>query len=602
MKQICDMASKQANRLSVPAYAPLSGFHICQRLVLGVLALILLAVPSFAGSINYTYDGLGRLTGVGRADGFTITYTYDELGNRLAKAITGSATSVPGAPSIGTATAGNAQATIAFTAPASNGGIPIISYTVTANPGGLSVSSDASPITIIGLTNGTAYTFTVTATNAIGTSTASAASNSVIPATVPGAPTIGIAMAGSGYGIVNFSPPSSNGGKAISTYTVTSNPGGKTASGSVSPLTVPGLTNGTAYTFTVTATNAVGIGVPSSVSNSVTPSALDQDGDGLLDGLDAFPNDPTEWVDSDHDGVGDNRDNCPSVANPTQADADHDAIGDACDGSPTTANYGSVIDAPHNEARGIKCVDCHSYSLWWQHSPVTASTTPNYAAITNAVCAKCHSHATHASNPPGAWSMKCVDCHSAHHQAQLDWRETPADADALYLAQGTITGNFVVNRGQTTFNYSLLSIASEWADYSTWGNKSTLPPKGLILVVDTTDATNTYEVISATATTITIKGGIDPDKAGKTFGLIYGQMIKQTIITPALVSKSVKFFNPKKAGGGYTDSDTPVTGICQVCHAKTTMSWNSSGSGSNPGHDSGVNCTGCHTMAQGFKP
>ena len=76
---------------------------------------------------------------------------------------------VPGAPTVGTATAGNAQATVTFTAPASNGGSPITGYTVTSAPGGLTGTGTTSPITVTGLTNGTAYTFTVKATNAIGT-------------------------------------------------------------------------------------------------------------------------------------------------------------------------------------------------------------------------------------------------------------------------------------------------------------------------------------------------------------------------------------------------------------------------------------------------
>lgn len=91
------------------------------------------------------------------------------------------AATVPGAPTIGTATAGDASASVTFTAPASDGGSAITGYTVTSSPGGLTGAGSASPITVTGLTNGTAYTFTVTATNSVGTSSASAASNSVTP-------------------------------------------------------------------------------------------------------------------------------------------------------------------------------------------------------------------------------------------------------------------------------------------------------------------------------------------------------------------------------------------------------------------------------------
>jgi hypothetical protein len=133
-----------------------------------------------------------------------------------------------------------------------------------------------------GLTNGTAYTFTVTATNAIGTGPASAVSNSVTlaPPTIPGAPTTGIASAGNTQAIVRFTAPASNGGSAITGYTVTSSPGNITRTGTASPITVTGLTNGTAYTFTVKATNAIGTGPASAASNSVTIDSVDGDLDG----------------------------------------------------------------------------------------------------------------------------------------------------------------------------------------------------------------------------------------------------------------------------------------------------------------------------------
>ena len=103
---------------------------------------------------------------------------------------------VPGAPTIGTATAGDTQATVTFTAPASNGGATITGYTATSSPGGITGTCASSPCTATGLTNGQAYTFTVTATNSVGTSSASAASNSVTPQ--PGPAVVSVAVPANG--------------------------------------------------------------------------------------------------------------------------------------------------------------------------------------------------------------------------------------------------------------------------------------------------------------------------------------------------------------------------------------------------------------------
>jgi len=106
-------------------------------------------------------------------------YTYQKDATTLS--ITYTKPAVPGAPRSVSATAGNASAKVSFSAPTSNGGAPITSYTVTASPGGKTAKGAGSPLTVTGLTNNTAYTFTVKATNSAGTSPASAASKAVTP-------------------------------------------------------------------------------------------------------------------------------------------------------------------------------------------------------------------------------------------------------------------------------------------------------------------------------------------------------------------------------------------------------------------------------------
>jgi hypothetical protein len=378
--------------------------------------------------------------------------------------------------------------------------------------------------------------------------------------TPPGAPTITTVTLEVGQVEVRFSPPSSDGGRPITGYTVTASPGGGIqASGPGSPITISGLTTGATYTFTVTAINAVGSGPPSAPSTPVT----------------------------------------------------------------INYQYGAVIDAPHTPYHGVTCADCHSYSLWWQYSPLSPSQTADYSAKTDALCRKCHGqgggaiNAVHSSaamatahNPSlGQWTTSCLACHAPHLQAQLAWRQE--DSSHLFLATGTINGQVTYQAGESSFTYgNLVVAASAWdPNLADWGWKNpALPKSGLILVEDTASASNTFAVLSANplTNTITVQGALNPASVGKGFGVIYGRFIRDRITTPLSGERAVKFYDPGRthasgAVGGLTDPANPATpqGLCQVCHTRT-QAWTTDGLGAD--HHPDQACTACHDVREGFRP
>src|SRR5206468_3361575 len=144
-------------------------------------------------------------------------YISDYYNHRVRKVdALGTPAVAPGAPTGVSAIAGDAQATVSWTPPASDGGSPITSYTVTSSAGDTAaVAGSATSATVTGLTNGTIYTFTVTATNAVGTGPASAPSGPVTPTagmTVPGAPSGASATAGDTEATASWTAPASDGG------------------------------------------------------------------------------------------------------------------------------------------------------------------------------------------------------------------------------------------------------------------------------------------------------------------------------------------------------------------------------------------------------
>ena len=192
-------------------------------------------------------------------------------------------TVVPGVPVIGNAVAGNGQATVNFTASAT--GIPTGFSVKVLGALGVQVGvlrtapADATSLIVTGLTNGSTYTFQVSATNAVGASAFSASSNPVtplVPLVVAGAPTIGTATAANASATLTWTAPASTGGSAITGYSVRAFNGAtlartQTVTGNVGTIVVTGLTNGTAYTFDVAAVNATGTGAFSARSAAVTP-------------------------------------------------------------------------------------------------------------------------------------------------------------------------------------------------------------------------------------------------------------------------------------------------------------------------------------------
>lgn len=182
---------------------------------------------------------------------------------------------VPSAPNSVTTAFGNTEVSLTWSAPTIDGGASVSGYTVVSTPGSKTCTTDASATacTITGLTNGTAYTFSVTAQNSEGSSNP-ATSASVTPATKPNAPAApSVTSTTNGAVAVSVTAPANTGGAAITSYLVTSNPEGKTciANAATRTCTVSGLTNGTTYKFSVTATNIAGTSDSSVESANAIP-------------------------------------------------------------------------------------------------------------------------------------------------------------------------------------------------------------------------------------------------------------------------------------------------------------------------------------------
>ena len=249
------------------------------------------------GTVSIDGSGVVTVSGVAANTACTATITTTQTGYASGSATvteTSATATVPSRPTSVAAVSGNTQLAVTWVAPANTGGSAITEYIVKySSSGGVAGSwtryspgspITASPCTVTGLANGTAYVIKVIAKNAVGISLPSANSAPATPAaTVPGRPTSVVATSGNASLGVTWGAPASTGGSAITEYIVkySSNNG---AAGSwtryrpglpitATACTVTGLTNGTAYVIKVIAKNVSAISLPSANSAPATPAA-----------------------------------------------------------------------------------------------------------------------------------------------------------------------------------------------------------------------------------------------------------------------------------------------------------------------------------------
>lgn len=192
---------------------------------------------------------------------------------------------VPTSPGTVTGTSGNAQVSLSWSTPTSDGDLAISDYEIqySSNSGSSwmtfshSVSVSTS-IDVTGLVNGTNYLFRVAAKNVAGTGTYSTIASAVIPATVPDAPPAVASLDGNETATITWEVPASN-GSSISYYKIEKSENNldwsvvtSTATGTAYAVT--GLTNGTSYYFRVSAINGKGVGNPRSASSYIIPSTV----------------------------------------------------------------------------------------------------------------------------------------------------------------------------------------------------------------------------------------------------------------------------------------------------------------------------------------
>jgi titin len=242
------------------------------------------ASPTGSGPYTLEISGLANGTTY-KTEVRALNMVGDGPASNMREATPEAAATVPGAPVLSSAVAGDESVTLTFSAPESDGGSPITGYEYSTDGGATwhaASPTGSGPYTleISGLANGTTYKTEVRAVNMVGDGPASNMREAT-PATVPEEPTLLSAVAHDESATLEFSAPESDGGSPITGYEYSTDGGATWQAASPTgtgpyTLEISGLANGTTYTVAVRADNAVG---PSELSNSeeVTPEAPEEE-------------------------------------------------------------------------------------------------------------------------------------------------------------------------------------------------------------------------------------------------------------------------------------------------------------------------------------
>lgn len=285
-------------------------------------------------------------------------------------------------------------------------------------------------------------------------------------------------------------------------------------------------------------------------------------------------------------------------------------------------------DGPHNNASNMSCSSCHDSAI--MNSPFWNAGADN-TAYNNLCMLRCHNAATgpytdtsaplaitHSSDTTseqyGTWDYSCKDCHDPHYQAQKNYRKSYPSA--IYLASGTISmpaPAYDSNSNTTVLSYSALTYKGDW-NAAKLVNKSGTG-RHAILIPNLKKVGFAYPILRVDdpdANTITVKGDateaytyVNPPTS---FGVLYGQMLKQLITVNGTAKQVVLFDREGPYSLAYDESndgtDPTPNGICQVCHVNTSQ-WNADGSGAATGLHANFNgqaCAFCHFHSNGFAP